>query len=261
MAVDGTARLGYNIRFLDAYLDRQTHSPTGAVLNPIFFHTLAGTGKVRLGSGFTAAERRDLDWLGRERSRRQALKREFGIAHKLGRYAENPEITEALLEGDFGAASRLAALAYSTDLQSDAYDRRTVDDQVTAGTGSAIGGAGAVAGGILGAQVGSSLAGITGAGSSIIGTSAAVGAGVGLGIGALIAAPIIGVLVGISLHQKAQAKKKKRKMRAIGAASRLTSNYRGFTPTGALLSREGEARIARSYARNQAKKAAASRDN
>lgn len=249
MAVDGTARLGYNIRFLDAYRERQTHSPTGAVLNPIFFHTLAGTGKVRLGSGFTAGERRDLDWLGRERSRRQALKREFGIAHKLGRYAENPEVTEALLEGDFGAASRLAASAYSTDLQSNAYDQRTVGEDATAATGGSIAAAGAAYGAVLGGNI------IGG------GAGAALGAAAGLGVGALIAAPIIGVLVGISLHQKAQAKKKKRKMRAIGAASRLTSNYRGFTPTGALLSREGEARIARSYARNQAKKAAASRDS
>lgn len=252
MPVDGTARLGYNIRFLDAYRERQTHSPTGAVLNPIFFHTLAGTGKVRLGSGFTAAERRDLDWLGRERSRRQALKREFGIAHKLGRYAENPEITEALLEGDFGAASRLAATAYSTDLRSDAYDRRTVDPEVMASTGGAITGAGGVGGAILGAQLSAFGGGLA--------QSVGLGLGWGLGVGALFAAPILGVLTGVSLHQKAQAKKKKRKMRAIGAASRLTSNYRGFTPTGALLSREGEARIARSYARSQAKKAKGGRD-
>ena len=150
MAVDGTARLGYNIRFLDAYRERQTHSPTGAVLNPVFFHALAGTGKVRLGSGFTAKERRDLDWLGNERSRRQALKREFGIAHEKQQYAQNPEITEALLSGDFGAASRLFNESYETE--SNAYDRRTVDDAVIAGTGGAIGGAGAAAGGILGAS-------------------------------------------------------------------------------------------------------------
>lgn len=240
MPVNGTARLGYNVRFLDEYKRRQTHSPTGAVLDPVFFHALAGTGQVRLGSGFTAAERRDLDWLGNERSRRQALKREFGIAHKLGRYAQNPEITEALLAGDFGAANRLASEAYGTE--SNAFDQRTAEESVTIG----IAGGAAYAGASFGAGIGAGLIGG--------GTGAAMGALAGTGVGALLIAPIVGILAGISAHQKAQAKKKKKKMRSIGAAARLTMNYRGFTPTGALLSREGEARIARSYARNEAKK-------
>ena len=85
-----------------------------------------------------------------------------------------------------------------------------------------------------------------------MGTSAALAAG--LGVGALFAAPIIGVFAGISLHQKAQAKKEKEDESNRSGKPIDFKITEDLQPSGALLSREGEARMARSYARNQAKR-------
>ena len=204
------------VRFLDAY-KRQQESIEGGKIAPFLFKVLSGDeGGVRLGSGFTEKEKRDLAFLGNERSRRQALKRQFEIADKTkeygsagGRVGPQGRITE-------GGKDAAAAVGY--------------------------GAAGTVG---LGAAVGAGVAGL-GSATGTAATGAMLGAGVA---GALVAGPAIlaaGILAALGEHEKKQAKKKKKKLRSLGAAQALTRNVRGFTPTGALLSREGAMRIARS---------------
>ena len=203
------------IRFLDAY-KRQQESIEGGKIDPFLFKVLSGDeGGVRLGSGFTEEER-ELAFLGNERSREQAIKRQFEIADKTKEYGS--------------AGGRVGPQGKITDGGKDA----------AAAVG--YGAAGTVG---LGAAVGAGIAGL-GSATGTAATGAMLGAGVA---GSLVAGPAIiaaGILAAIGEHEKKQAKKKKKKLRSLGAAQGLLRNVRGFTPTGALLSREGAMRIARS---------------
>tara|TARA_Y100001936_G_scaffold7426_2_gene6629 strand:+ start:1899 stop:2558 length:660 start_codon:yes stop_codon:yes gene_type:complete len=202
------------VRFLDAY-KRQQESIEGGKIDPFLFKVLSGDeGGVRLGSGFTEKEKRELAFLGNERSRRQALKRQFEIADKTKEYGS--------------AGTRVGPQGRIT---------QSKDDQIKY-TGAAAGGAVTA-----GAATGAATVGAT-TGSYAFG--AALGAGTVGAFALPIAAVAAGILVGVGEHEKKQAKKKKKKLRSLGAAQALTRNVRGFTPTGALLSREGAMRIARS---------------
>lgn len=206
------------VRFLDAY-KRQQESIEGGKIDPFLFKVLSGDeGGVRLGSGFTEEEKRELAFLGNERSRRQALKRQFEIADKTGEY------------GGPGTSVGTPGQGKVTD--------GGKDDAAAVGYGAA----GVTA---TGAAVGAGVAGL-GSATGSAATGAALGAGTA---GALVAGPAIlaaGILIALGEHEKKQAKKKKKKLRSLGAAQGLLSNIRGTTPTGALLSREGAMRIARS---------------
>lgn len=202
------------IRFLDAY-KRQQESIEGGKIDPFLFKVLSGDeGGVRLGSGFTEEEKTALAFLGNERSRRQALKRQFEIADKTKEYGS--------AGGRVGPQRRVT-------------EGRGEDAGIAAGTGAGAVGAGAA----LGAAYGATTP-VFAAGGAVVGASAA--SVVALPLAAIAA----GILVGIGEHEKKQAKKKKKKLRSLGAAQGLLRNVRGFTPTGALLSREGAMRIARS---------------
>lgn len=217
------ARLSDRIKFYDNYLKRQQKVPGGRI-NQQMFDILAGSGNVRLGEGWTPEERKRLEnRLKDDRARRQSLKRLFEIAEKKNATGympgDNKNMNRASLTGSEAAAVPAA----------------------TVGTSAALGAAG----------VGSVAAGFGGAGATGIG----IGAGIGAAGGALVALPAAllaaAVLGPIAASQKSQAKKQRDKIRAIGAASELIANTRGTTASGALRSREGAMRVARSVARNK----------
>ncbi len=215
------------IRFYDSYRQRQNSVP-GGLINQTLFDTLAGTGNVRLGSGFDQEERESLNLLKNERVKRQALKRQFEIAEKTKAYGQ-------LSYGILGQDENVSP----------------VSDEQIAAVGYAAGGSVAAGAGIgAAALTGTAITGA--AGGSAIGAGAAAGIGAGAAIG-VAAAPlllVIAIMMIVQAHQKEQARKKKRKMRTLGAAQGLVANSRGFTPTGALLSREGVMRQERSKSRN-----------
>lgn len=200
------------IRFYDSYRQRQNSVP-GGLINQELFDVLAGTGNIRLGSGFTKEERESLNYLKNERVKRQALKRQFEIAEKQENYGQ---------------------ISYGSGQQG--RNSSPVSDENIAAAGGA--GAGAVTGGVA------------------VLNSPAVGAGIAAagGTAALVALPVtaiaLGIMFAVQAHQKEQARKKKRKMRTLGAAQGLIANSRGYTPTGALLSREGAMRQERSRSRD-----------
>ena len=213
------------IRWIDEYQKIQDSVPGGKI-DPKLFNILSGAsggvsgGPIRLGSGWTEKERHELAFLGNERSRRQALKRQFEIADKTGEY------------GASGASVGNPGQGKVTD--------GGKDDAAAVGYGAA----GATA---VGAAAGGATVGAT---TGSIATGAALGAGTAL---SLVAGPAVlaaGILIALGEHKKKQAKKKKKKLRSLGAAQGLLSNVRGTTPTGALLSREGAMRIARSKAKS-----------
>ena len=139
------------IRWIDEYQKIQDSVP-GGLIDPNLYNILSGnregvgTGPITLGSGFTQEERMSLAFLGNERSRRQALKRQFEIAKDTKEYGS---------------------------------------------TGDPVGD-----------------------------------------------------------RKSSERRDKKKKLRALNAGQTLLSDIRGFTPTGALLSRGGAMRIARSKAKS-----------
>lgn len=212
MAISNTNPLESRIRFYDQYRQRQNSVP-GGLINQTLFDTLAGTGNVRLGSGFTEEERNNLNYLKNERVSRQALKRQFEIAEKQKNYGQ---------------------LAFGPR-QQDKNARPISDENITA-VGAA--GAGTVAGGLVVLNS-----------AAVAAPAAAVGGAVSL-VALPVAAIALAVMFAVQAHQKEQARKKKRKLRTLAAGQSLVANSRGYTPTGALLSREGVMRRARSSARD-----------
>ena len=217
------ARLDDRIKYYENYFQRQMQVPGGRI-NQQMFDILSGSGNVRLGEGWNPEERKRLEnRLKDDRARRQSLKRLFEIAEKQNATGympgNNQNMNRASLTGSEAAAVPAAALGAST----------AIGAAGGAATASAFGGLGA--------------------------SGVAVAGGIGAAGGALVALPAAllaaAVLGPIAASQKSQAKKQRDKIRAIGAASEVIANTRGTTASGALLSREGAMRIARSQARNK----------
>lgn len=212
------------IRFYDSYRQRQNSVP-GGLINQELFDVLAGTGNIRLGSGFTKEERESLNYLKNERVKRQALKRQFEIAEKQENYGQ---------------------ISYGSGQQG--RNSRPISDEDIAAIGYTTAGTVAVGAGVGAAA----LTGLAIPWGATITAGAAAGAGaaaistVALPVAAVAAA----IMLAVQAHQKEQARKKKRKMRTLGSAQGLIGNSRGYTPTGALLSREGAMRQERSRSRD-----------
>ena len=218
--------LSKRIQFYEQYKKRQ-ESVLGGLIDPTIFNILSGSGEVRLGEGWTGEERQRLSArLGDIRTRRQALKRQFEIAEKRGEYGQvgfGKQFNRASLTGsEVGAVSGTVA-----------------------GTSAAVGAS-------AGAAVGAGIAPVAGAPA---GMAMGVGAGVGALGGALVALPLAAIAAAIlgpiAASQASQAKKQRKKLRSIGAAQELLATSRGVTRSGALLSREGAMRIAKSKARHK----------
>lgn len=212
MTQDNNNPLDNKIRFYEEYRRRQNSVP-GGLINQNLFDTLAGSGTIRLGSGFTAEERESINLLSNERLNRQALKRQFEIAEKQKNYGQ---------------------VSYGSGQQG--TNSGPISDESIAAVGGA--GAGTVAGG---------LAALNSA--ALAAPAAAVGGAISA-VALPVAAIAAAIMFAVQAHQKEQARKKKRKLRTLGAAQGLIANSRGYTPTGALLSREGAMRRERSKARS-----------
>jgi len=212
--------LDNKIRFYEEYRRRQNSVP-GGLIDQNLFDTLAGSGTIRLGSGFTTEERKSVNYLSNERLNRQALKRQFEIAEKQKNYGQ---------------------VSYGSGQQG--RNSRPISDEDFAKVGYATGGTAAV-----GAGVGAgALPGMTG---MTVGASAVVGSASAALVALPVAAIAAGIMFAVQAHQKEQARKKKRKMRTLRSGQGIIAGSRGYTPTGALLSREGAMRRSRSESRDK----------
>ena len=226
------------IQFYDEYVERQMSVP-GGLIDQKLFDTLAGTGNIRLGSGFSEKERKALEFTSNERLNRKALKRQFEIAELRG-------------EGNYGLV-RYGAEANSAPVPVDqnisGLDPRPVSQEDTWLVSGSIAAGGIVAGAAVGATVAAAGAGIAVTGGAMAGAAA------GAMAGAMVAGPIAIVAIVVMLIMSAIAKKKardkKRKLRTLGAGQTFVESIRGYTPTGALLSREGAMRIASGEAKSK----------
>lgn len=205
--------LDNKIRFYEEYRRRQNSVP-GGLIDQNLFDTLAGSGTIRLGSGFTTEERKSVNYLSNERLNRQALKRQFEIAEKQKNYGQ---------------------VSYGSGQQG--RNARPISDENITAVGAA--GAGTVAGGL--AVLNS---------AAFAAPAAAVGGNIAA-VALPVAAIAAGIMFAVQAHQKEQARKKKRKMRTLRSGQRIIAGSRGYTPTGALLSREGAMRRSRSESRDK----------
>ena len=169
----GNQRWQRDIQFLSEYEKRQ-NSVRGGLIDPMLFNILSGSGPdIRLGAGFTQAEKTALGFLGSDRSRRNVLKEEM-------KNAEQGIASGKTYSGQAGSANH--------DLQNAAYITAAAPAAAGAVAGTAVG---ATIGATLGAHAAAGLAG-TAVGSVAAGATGAAAGGIAGGIGGGIAGGVLG---------------------------------------------------------------------